>query len=154
MKAKLSKNREEYILWLDKGTYWEVIGHSFEAGKYKLSKQNCDDIFGVIDVEKIADRHTFGQRNHEWKAYVEGFNKAMELMKDKLTWFKQPTEIDVVIEIEDDFNQCDGCKSGHDVNDFGMHVYPDSTKAYMVCQKAKYKKPKLDSNGCLILKKI
>jgi hypothetical protein len=154
MKAKLSKNREEYILWLDKGTYWEVIGHSFEAGKYKLSKQNCDDIFGVIDVEKIADRHTFGQRNHEWKAYVEGFNKAMELMKDKLTWFKQPTEIDVVIEIEDDFNQCDGCKSGHDVNDFGMHVYPDLTKAYMVCQKAKYKKPKLDSNGCLILKKI
>ena len=154
MKAKLSKNREEYIPWLDKGTYWEVIGHSFEAGKYKLSKQNCDDIFGVIDVEKIADRHTFGQRNHEWKAYVEGFNKAMELMKDKLTWFKQPTEIDVVIEIEDDFNQCDGCKSGHDVNDFGMHVYPDSTKAYMVCQKAKYKKPKLDSNGCLILKKI
>jgi len=49
-----------------------------------LSAKNCDEIFGVVDVEKIADRHTFGQRNHEWKAYIAGFNKAMELNKDKV----------------------------------------------------------------------
>jgi hypothetical protein len=58
-----------------------------------LSAKNCDEIFGVVDVEKIADRHTFGQRNHEWKAYIAGFNKAMELY--------QPTEIEVEIEMGD-----------------------------------------------------
>jgi hypothetical protein len=61
-----------------------------------LSSKNCDEIFGVIDVEEIADRHTFGQRNHEWKAYIAGFNKAMELY--------QPTEIEVEIVMELNMN--------------------------------------------------
>jgi len=56
----------------------------------KLSKENCDEIFGVVDVEKLADDSsqeflikpiespifTFG--------YEEGFEKAMELNKDKV----------------------------------------------------------------------
>jgi hypothetical protein len=164
MKAKLIKHTDgTYILshnpsgWCIGSTDYEYISkHKGEQIVSKLSKQNCDELFGVVDVEKLAEKEYLdGYENTKICriAFKDGFNKAMELMKDKLTWFKQPTEIDVVIELEDDFNQCDGCKSGHDVNDFGMHVYPNSTKAYMVCQKAKYKKPKLDSNSCLILKR-
>ena len=91
-----------------------------------LSKQNCDSLFGVVDVEKIADRHTFGQRNHEWKAYVEGFNKAMEL-------YQQPTEIEVEIEMREDYL---------------MWKHSDIEKMSDCLV------PKLDSEGCLILKKI
>jgi hypothetical protein len=58
--------------------------------------------------------------------YTAGFNKAMELMKDKLTWFKQPTEIEVEIE--------------------------------MWFHGTRHKKgewiPKLDSEGCLVLKRV
>jgi hypothetical protein len=128
----------------------------------RLSKQNCDEIFGVIDVEEIADRHTFGQRNHEWKAYIAGFNKNAELNKDKvftledvldawelgaseglpLTKAKkekllksiQPTEIEVEIEMQCLDTTCDG------INRKGICIPGD--------------KPKLDSEGNLILKKI
>jgi hypothetical protein len=51
-----------------------------------LSKQNCDSIFGIIDVEKLAE-NKYGKGIYEIEqvdAYVEGFNKAMELNKDKL----------------------------------------------------------------------
>jgi hypothetical protein len=81
MEGTLVKREDRYDLYSESG---HKIASSAPSPHKKLSKQNCDELFGVIDVEEIADRHTFGQRNHEWKAYVEGFNKAMELMKDKV----------------------------------------------------------------------
>lgn len=57
----------------------------------KLSKENCDEIFGVINVEKLADeyivikpKHREHEHNLAVSAYIEGFNKAMEFNKDKL----------------------------------------------------------------------
>ena len=57
----------------------------------KLSKENCDEIFRVVDVEKLADeyivikpKHREHEHNLAVSAYIEGFNKAMELNKDKL----------------------------------------------------------------------
>ena len=57
----------------------------------KLSKENCDEIFGVINVEKLADeyivikpKHREHEHNLAVSAYIEGFKKAMELNKDKL----------------------------------------------------------------------
>jgi hypothetical protein len=131
MKAKLIKTDVNYLLRDEEDVI--IASTSFKTAGISLSKQNCDDIFGVIDVEKIADIHTFGQRNHEWKAYVEGFNKAMELMKDKLTWFKQPTEIEVEIEMEDLMTFASMPKEG---------------------ENRVYEQPKLDSSGCLILKRV
>ncbi len=158
MKAKLVKTERKgrYLLLEETEHGWKpcLLG--------KLSKQNCDEIFGVLDVEKIADRHTFGQRNHEWKAYIAGFNKNAELNKDKvftlgdvekiIHWatldedvrltedemlqsLQQPTEIEVEIEMESskfivDKSQRDDVRNGFNY------------------------RPKLDSEGCLILKKI
>jgi len=49
---------------------------------YKLSKQNCDEIFGVVDVEKLAEKLS---PNSSWKhGFIKGFKKAMELNKDKV----------------------------------------------------------------------
>jgi hypothetical protein len=67
----------------------------------KLSKENCDKIFGVVDVEKLAKKEyrefpTNPKDKSEWKynrdnnyrlkrkAYIKGFNKAMELNKDRI----------------------------------------------------------------------
>ena len=85
MKGKLSKSDIQYRLHNEEGI---VIATSYDG---KLSKQNCDEIFGVIDVEKLADeyivikpKHREHEHNLAVSAYIEGFNKAMELNKDKL----------------------------------------------------------------------
>jgi hypothetical protein len=124
MKAKLIKHTDgTYILshnpsgWCIGSTDYEYISkHKGEQIVSKLSKQNCDELFGVVDVEKLAEEYC----THEPKnakelrdvnlvklGFRDGFNKAMELMKDKLTWFKQPTEIEVTFDPEEkDSNGC------------------------------------------------
>jgi ribonucleotide reductase alpha subunit len=180
MKATLIKKAEGwYNLYQDKigigSTHSELHG-------YKLSKQNCDEIFGVTDVEKLADEYIVVKpkyREHEHNlavsAYKEGFNKAMELNKDKVftledlrtamtygivqegTGFvgihsvddlfnlilkkvSQPTEIEVEIEME--------------VADLAFYENGERHPIEAdLPERFKYK-PKLDSEGCLILKKI
>ena len=165
MEVKLVKRDDHYGLYNEDG---HKIAATLDGCNSKLSKQNCDEIFKVIDVEEIADRHTFGQRNHEWKAYIAGFNKNAELNKDKvftledvkkayiqgkhggktqayvefddyIQSLQQPTEIEVEIEME--------------VADLAFYEngerYPIEAN---IPERFKYK-PKLDSQGCLILKR-
>lgn len=53
----------------------------------KLSKQNCDEIFSCVDVEKLAEemgKQFYNGGNYDFENGVrKGFNKAMELNKDK-----------------------------------------------------------------------
>ena len=178
MKAKLIKKifsggEYEYTLHLD----GEIDIHAKSGvghGWYKLSKQNCDEIFGVVDVEKLANeafpdesepgwRDSFSPR--ERKGFREGFNKAMELNKDKvftlsnlrkafnslenhpnrtfteLVALLQPTEIEVEIEMEY-IGECNGNDNNGCFQDSPGHN----------CRCFEYK-PKLDSEGCLILTK-
>jgi hypothetical protein len=154
MKGKLIKTGNDYLL---KDTNGEVLAitNGVTEGK-KLSKQNCDEIFGVVDVEKLAMGYDLYEKINfvgQTRAYIAGFNKAMELNKDKVFTLEdmgnlwdfcvynkgtfaeftqpilQPTEIDVEIEME---------------------KTPVKMPGIMVFTKA----PKLDSNKCLILKKI
>jgi hypothetical protein len=181
MKAKLIKDEDGYSLFTreENSTNRKFIATT--QGMYvdhKLSKQNCDEIFGVVDVEKLAEEFVNDLQvasetvNRAVKlGYEEGFNKAMELNKDKVftledvidVVFKQvrngfdgvidsfteafakecinkamelyqPTEIEVEIEMECLDPNCDG------INKKGVCIPGD--------------KPKLDSEGCLIIKKI
>jgi hypothetical protein len=141
-------------------------------GAKKLSKQNCDKIFGIVDVEKLADDSsqeflikpiespifTFG--------YEEGFEKAMELNKDKLFTVEDMRKVfnrgydlpeylekDIMNEIFDDYIQSlqpteieveIRCYIGNGDKE------SDSFKDPLVTNTGI---PKLDENGCLILKK-
>jgi hypothetical protein len=150
----------------------------------KLSHENCDELFGVINAEKLAIEHSESELSmypetsstltesevlrlrsliqaHSYRGFEKGFNKAMELSKDKqftledmkraisfgqgmdlwkeeeqvdkfIQSRQQPTEIEVEIEMEEEFifDPAMGISQGHYLN-----------------------KPKLDSNGCLILQK-
>jgi hypothetical protein len=95
MKATLVKKAEGWY-----NLYQNNVGigstHS-ELQGYKLSKENCDEIFGIVDVEKLAEQEVF-QEYYDWGGevfsedyliskrlhFIEGFNKAMELNKDKV----------------------------------------------------------------------
>jgi hypothetical protein len=178
MKAKLKKENSQYNLYLDN----DMIASTYPYQNQKmLSKQNCDDIFGVVDVEKLAKMHHKLQYIEAYNPdiepyvvadYTAGFNKAMELNKDKqftledikkamnymfeqtvvfgnkvsaldvdrfIQSLQQPTEIEVVIEMEDTFEKT-------------SEIYVDEVGSGNFFSHSK--KPKLDSEGCLVLKRV
>ena len=87
MKATLIKENDFYYLFKDKKIIAEIDGHPLKSITGKLSKQNCDEIFGVVDVEKLAEEYDPNYAITDISNgfhFIEGFNKAMELNKDKL----------------------------------------------------------------------
>ena len=160
MKTKLIKTEVNYLLKNEEGVI--IASTSIKKGISSLSKQNCDEIFGVVDVYKLAEEYvlTINDEDQHVDAkldFIAGFNKAMELNKDKLFTYNQmvsaitessislrlpsliiqdlqSTEIEVEIEMECLDINCDG------VNRKGICIPGD--------------KPKMDSEGNLILKKI
>jgi len=93
---ELVKREDHYGLYNEDG---HKIAATIDGCNSKLSKENCDEIFGVLDVETLSDEYShdsiwFNKRgtynNQEFfefiakKSFTDGFNKAMELNKDKL----------------------------------------------------------------------
>ena len=149
-----------------------LLGATTVSDAPKLSKQNCDEIFGVVDVEKYISEDSFDKIIYS-NSYKQGFNKAMELNKDKVftledirkayyigyedgksgaTFFQQliqslnqPTEIEVEIEMESILvGQCN-CP---------CHTNKGIIHSMACCNPKIIEQPKLDSSGSLILKKI
>jgi hypothetical protein len=167
---KLIKTEDE------QGVMYSLSGDNL-PDNYVLSKQNCDSLFGAVDVEKLAEKLS---PNYAWKyGFIRGFNKAMELNKDKvfsledikrailfgenntdmdsfdtvisdkevnefIQSLQQPTEINVEIEMEN-YGYCEGCRKAGI-----LHCAHADTCGYAETRE----RPKLDSSGNLILKKI
>ena len=128
MEVKLVKRDDHYGLYNEDG---HKIAATLDGCNSKLSKQNCDEIFVIVNIEKLAEEYSDkeyggGQSPSYFSGFSDGFNKAMELY--------QPTEIEVEIDMQCLDPTCDG------INRKGICIPGD--------------KPKLDSQGCLMLKKI
>jgi hypothetical protein len=135
----------------------------------KLSKQKCDEIFGIVNVEELAQEVCDDTISSPYHCYIAGFNKNAELNKDKLftleqleiafksnpnnfsgfglpfykflDTIQQPTEIevDIVMEKVKDENKIIGSAKGVKGSGHKITTYKSV--------------PKLDVNGCLILKR-
>jgi len=158
MKAKLSKLSDgNYLLQLNNPK-------EYQRDLQPLSKQNCDEIFGIFDVEKLAEdfakNHSIyptAQDDTEY-GFKHGFNKALELNKAKEFTLEQVIEAmslykrnefamskvlsivleqpkEVAVEIEMKLMNID------EIREQGKGFLNGNTM-----------KPKLDENGCLILK--
>jgi hypothetical protein len=168
IKGKLIKTGGDYLLRDMGGDVLAITNGTTEG--IKLSKQNCDEIFGVIDVEKLATGYDLYEKINfvgQTRAYKAGFQKAIELNKDKLftledminCWNKalkfqvlrqtfgeyiqsiqQPTEMDVEIEME---------KVDYETKVIGAVKGVKGSGDKITTYKTV---PKLDSEGCLILK--
>ena len=177
MKATLVKKAEGWY-----NLYQNNVGigsTQSELQGYKLSKENCDEIFGIVDVEKLAEQEVF-QEYYDWGGevfsedyliskrlhFIEGFNKAMELNKDKqftLEDMKMAIELARETARRDEFL--------HSENSIIQQISEQAKKIDVEIEMEEYVKyvpkipgntvypdrgvkPKLDENGCLRLKKL
>jgi hypothetical protein len=129
MKGKLIKTGNDYLFRDTNGEVLAITNGTIEGRK--LTKQNCDELFGVVDVIDVVYKQVRNGFDGVIDSFTEAFakeciNRAMKLY--------QPTEIEVEIEMECLDPNCDG------INKKGVCIPGD--------------KPKIDSNGCLILKKL
>jgi len=180
MKAKLIKDEDGYSLFTreENSTNRKFIATT--QGMYvdhKLSKQNCDEIFGVVDVEKLileADTSHLSLYTSDANQFMFdeglkiGFNKAMELQKDKL--FTLEDVIDVVFKqvrngfdgVIDSFTEAfakeciNKAMELYQPTEIEVEIEMFKSDDIKLVEKDWYKigEPKLDSNKCLILKKI
>jgi hypothetical protein len=137
---------------------------------HKLSKQNCDEIFGVVDVEKLADEFAKTKSSHsQWlnthkRDFKEGFNKAMELNKDKVFTLKDvETAMRIVFDWSegDNHSECtslnellDKFQSLQQATEIEVEIKMEKTPVRMPGIMVFTKTPKFDPEGCLTLKKL
>jgi hypothetical protein len=159
----------------------KILLKEYDGYMKKLSKQNCDEIFGVVDVVDVIYKQAKNGFDGIINPFTEAFakaciDKAMELNKDKLFTvedmgklhnmimcnivirpersvydpvptekyiqsLQQPKEIEVEIEMETKQQLVNGYRNQNE-NVIGFIAEYESVLL-----------PKLDDNGCLILKK-
>jgi hypothetical protein len=160
MKAKLVKTENGYGL-----EDVEII--AFYSSKrldhkhYKLSKQNCDEIFGVVDVDDMM-KDILSNCEKTKEGYILGFKVAMELNKDKVFTLEDIEEAFAYGQLNQVHNQkyFSGSKtyiqSLQQPTEIEVEIVMDTINDGLdeMAQPQYAKVPKLDENGCLILKKI
>jgi hypothetical protein len=183
MKAKLIKKENNYYLTTEKQTslcyhlgykeLLEVKGVGEKSGEVhhnkgwnkpdevmfidteaKLSKQNCDEIFGVTDVEELAEEDAKIKEGFVLEpvqvapyrlGFRNGFNKAMELNKNKVFTLEDIKKAIVW---------------AHDKSTEGVYLsrLPVDEFIQSLQQPTEievtFNPEEKDSEGCLILKKI
>lgn len=148
----------------------------------KLSIRNCNEIFGVFDVEKLAGEYatstTFIKKGEvpTYKeiedaehiseiAFIEGFNKAMDLNKDKVFTLEQVHKLLRLVQITEnrDFWVYEDGKNVLQIDAFISKHIEEQTPTEIEVEVEMdngsdelyvFPVPKLDEDGCLILKKI
>lgn len=158
----LMKLGEEYKLY----SHDSCVATTQESPHKRLSKQNCDEIFGITDVEELSkiafpcDYNCQGDEldYFERMAWIKGFNKAMELNKDKLFGVKEVVELCKIL-LSNPIEKCG--KTYQELTDNYIQSLQQPTEIEVEIEmrpasliyKTDDVMPKVDKNGCLILKK-
>jgi hypothetical protein len=155
MKAKLYKVLDQYHLYDgDKAIATTIVGNPMLLPN--LSKQNCDSLFGVVDVEKLAEKLS---PNSSWKhGFIKGFNKAMELNKNKVFTLEDMRKGIQFGEDNTDMDSFDTVISDKEVNEFIQSLQQPTEIDVVIEDKIALDGHtilgyELDENGRLILKR-
>jgi hypothetical protein len=143
---KLIKTEDE------QGVMYSLSGDNL-PDNYVLSKQNCDEIFGVVaifrsDVEELSMKNDKGiYRSVDGViSYRQGFNKAMQLNKDKVFTLE-----DIRKAINYIFEQT--VVFGNKVSALDVDKYIQSLQQPTEIEVT-FNPDEKDSEGCLILKRV
>jgi hypothetical protein len=161
------------------------LAKSYGIELQKLSPENCDEIFGIVDFEKLAEEYARTAhdiidepyQNGLFYGFMTGSKKTMELNKDKMFTLEDIYDA-VMLGVCFEDSGIEGISTYEELKELAvkraskpteieveieMKRIVDKTKVIGVVKGVKgsgdkiktYKTvPKLDSNGCLILKKI
>jgi hypothetical protein len=154
MKGELIKVENGYVLMVNNIMY--------ATDNDKLSKKNCDEIFGIVDIDKLVQDYMEQFKNPMLKnyrigeAFNDGFKKAMELNKDKLF-----TVEDIMKAFEAGYETLESEKTYNEHYDILIQSLQQpkeiEVEIDMWFHGTRHEKGKwierLDKNGCLILKK-
>ena len=153
--GKLLKQDKGYSLIINNVEVAIYNGQRQERPLYSLLKKNCDEIFGITDVEELSkiafpcDYNCQGDEldYFERMAWVRGFNKSIELNKKLFT----EKQVRMAIEIawsNDHLNKIDIIKTIQEPTEIEVEIEMDiAMDGHTVLGY------ELDENGCLILKK-
>ena len=165
MKGTLIKSNGVFDLLVDNTIYAQLPGGALSSLTHKLSIKNCEAVENGYDLDElsIANANEIKERWHlgeEWSTarigFIKGFQKAMELMEGKkynrqdvihaLTYGvseskKKRTHSQILEEY----------RGTHLIEQTEWEVEIDMTEDWYDGFKSI---PKLDKNGCLILKRI
>ena len=128
MKGKLINRWGDYRLYVNETPYATIGDSPYK----KLSKQNCDELFGEVDIEPFIIEDSKDKTIYN-ESYELGFKRAKKLF--------QPNEIDVEVEMI--------CPHPSDTYRCGIQYGCDEDGCNHPNQI-----PYLDEDGCLILKRI
>lgn len=159
MKAKLIKTEVNYLLENKEGVI--IASTSLNKEGKSLSKQNCDEIFGVYSPSELSKVLTEGERG----AFEFGYCLAREHNKDKVFTLEdmlkaiQFGEDNTDIESFDDIPEEDKLQfiqSLQQPTEIEVEIEMETVNDGLdeMAQPQYIKVPKLDSEGCIILKKI
>lgn len=148
-KYKLIKRNDHYDLF--EKTRFISTTDCEKGTSNKLSKKNCDELFGIVDVEKLTDELKIGTT---WKSLehlvkrgiIIGFNKKAELDKDKLFGVKEVVELCKIL-LSNPIEKCG--KTYQELTDNYIQSLQQPKEIEVT-----FDPEEKDSDGCLILKKI
>jgi hypothetical protein len=164
---------------LDNGYMLLVDNIIYATDNDKLSNKNCDEIFGIFDIENLIEESYEKHRVSDDKyslseqiqrsggfsiGYEEGFNKKTELDKDKLFTAKDMFE---AIMLAVAFESCGivGVNTYNELKELAIEraLKPTEIEVDIVTESLQVMVhhgdmefqdfPKLDKDGCLILKR-
>ena len=154
MKAKLSKEEGWYDLYRIDEDGKKVTFASTQDYKQKLSLKNCQAIENGYDLDELVEER-FGETFwHDGDKYFkEGFQKALEILGDK-----NKKNIELLKEkLTDYFEDITDQKSyiSEKIDDILQQTEWDVIVDVLLTERhggVVYETPKLDADGCLILK--
>ena len=163
MKAKLIKTGNDYLLRDMSGEVLAITNGTTEGRK--LSKQNCDSLFGVIDVEKLAKEKYpndgYADTTLIQKGFIKGFNKAVSLNKDKVFTLEDikkaysQGELDALKTGSYSEKENEYIQSLQQTTEIEVEIEMEDIRLPWGANESYIEsKPNLDKNKCLILKKI
>ncbi len=164
---KLRQIQPDYYILEDEDQM--VIATSCDTDKFghKLLLENCDKLFNIVDVNELAnstyrdypDRPldkdwTYNQDTNaprKRKAFIKGFNKALDLNKDKLFTIEQMEE-SIIKAWNIGFTACENTINIG--NSIDINVTLPIMMHHLKCKEIDVEIETIIDNNCLILKKI
>ena len=172
MKGKLNKHENDYALILKQRYVALTNGKDFKSSVKlgELSLKNCQEIERGYDLDRLAEEfaknhslYPTAQDDTEY-GFKHGFQKALELMSDKK--FSEEdminfggfcvNNIDAFNDVDDLFKKYQPLQQ----SEWDVEVEIDEEKEFIldpamgITQGHYLDKPKLDADGCLILKLV